>query len=78
MSRHKVHAAQREAAASAAEADRVRGELEAQTKLEKERTDREKMKAQRLLMRSLRAGSGGFFETDSGQGALLGGSGVIG
>ena len=79
MSRHKVHAAQREAAAAAGQADQLRGELEAQTKLEKERTDREKIKAQRLLMRSLRAGSGGFFETDAGsQGELLGGSGVIG
>jgi len=77
MARHKVHAAQREAAAAAAQADTLRGELEAQTKLEKERTDREKMKAQRLLMRSLRAGSGGYFETDQG-GSLLGGSGVIG
>jgi len=80
MARHKVHAAKREAAAAAQQADTLRGELEAQTKLEKERTDREKIKAQRLLMRSLRAGSGGYFETDtgSGSGSLLGGSGVIG
>ena len=79
MARHQVHAAKREAAAAASQAETLRGELEAQTKLEKERTDREKMKAQRLLMRSLRAGSGGFFETDTGsQGSLLGGSGVIG
>lgn len=78
MSRHKVHAAQREASAAAAQADTLRSELENQTKLEKERTDREKIKSQRLLMRSLRAGSGGYFETDQGSGSLLGGSGAIG
>lgn len=78
MARHQVHRAQREAAAAAAEADTVRGELEQKTALEKERTAREKEKAQRLLMRSLRAGAGGYFETDTGSGALLGGSGVIG
>lgn len=77
MSRHKVHAAQREAAAAARQADTLRGELQAQSKIERDRTDREKMKAQRLFMRSLRAGSGGYFETDT-QGSLLGGSGVLG
>jgi len=78
MSRHKVHKAQREADAAAAAADQARGELEAQTKLEKERTAREKNKAQRVLMRSLRAGSGGYFESDQGKSTQLGGSGVIG
>lgn len=77
MSRHKVHAAQREASAAASAADLARQELENQTKIEKEKTNREKMKAQRLLQRSLRAGAGGFFETDS-PGTTLGGSGVIG
>ncbi|CZH71103.1 TPA: hypothetical protein JBL19_06210 [Legionella pneumophila] len=76
MSRHKVHAAQREAKAAAFAADQARLELEEQTKLEKERANREKLKAQRLLMRSLRAGAGGYFETD--QGSTLGGEGVIG
>lgn len=78
MSRHKVHAAQREAQAAAAAADSARADLEAQTKIEKERQNREKLKAQRVLMRSLRASSGGYFETDSGSGTTLGGSGVIG
>ena len=77
MSRHKVHAAQREAQAAAAAADSARADLEAQTKIEKERQNREKLKAQRVLMRSLRAASGGYFETDS-PGTTLGGSGVIG
>ncbi len=78
MSRHKVHAAQREAKAAAAAADSARIDLENQTKIEKERQTREKIKAQRILMRSLRAGSGGYFETDTGAGSTLGGSGVIG
>ena len=78
MSRHKVHAAQREAQQAAAAADSARADLEAQTKIEKERQNREKSKAQRVLMRSLRAASGGYFETDSGSGTTLGGSGVIG
>jgi anti-sigma factor RsiW len=76
MARHKVHKAQREASAAAAAADQAMGELEKQTRLEKEKNDRERMKAQRLLARSLRAGAGGFFETDAG--STLGGSGVIG
>lgn len=76
MSRHKDNAALREAHAAAQEAERLRGELEAQTRAEKEKANREKIKAQRLLMRSLRAGSGGYFETDAS--AQLGGSGVIG
>ncbi len=54
----------------------MRIELQNQTNLEKEKSNREKIKAQRLMMRSLRAGSGGYFETD--QGSTLGGSGVIG
>lgn len=77
MSRHKVHAAQREAKYAAQAADSARADLEAQTKIEKERQNREKLKAQRVLMRSLRASSGGYFETD-GSGTTLGGSGVIG
>lgn len=76
MARNKAHAAQREAQAAAAAADGARRELEEQTKIEKERQNREKLKAQRVLMRSLRAGAGGYFETDSG--TTLGGSGVIG
>ena len=76
MARHKVHAAQREADSAAASADVARSELEKQTKIEKEKNERERMKAQRLLSRSLRAGAGGFFETDSS--STLGGSGVIG
>jgi hypothetical protein len=78
MSRHKVHAAQREAQAAAAAADAARADLEAQTKLEKERQNREKVKSQRILMRSLRAAQGGYFETDTGSGSTLGGSGVVG
>lgn len=76
MARHTVHKAQREAQAAASAADSARKDLETQTKIEKEKNDRERMKAQRLLQRSLRAGAGGFFETDSG--STLGGSGVIG
>lgn len=76
MSRHKLHAAQREATTAAAAADTARLQLEQQTAAEKERQTRERMKSQRLLMRSLRAGSGGYFETD--QGSQLGGSGVLG
>lgn len=76
MARHKVHAAQREAKAAAAEAQQVREELNKNTALEKEKNNREKLKAQRILMRSIRAGGGGYFETD--QGSSLGGSGVIG
>lgn len=76
MARHKVHAAQREAKAAAAEAQQVREELNKNTALEKEKNNREKIKAQRILMRSIRAGGGGYFETD--QGSSLGGSGVIG
>jgi hypothetical protein len=77
MSRHKVHAAQREAQYAAEAADAARVDLENQTKVEKERQTREKIKAQRILMRSLRAGSGGYFESDQA-GTVLGGSGVIG
>ena len=76
MARHKVHAAQREASAAAADAQQVRTELAQNTAMEKEKSNREKMKAQRLLMRSIRAGGGGFFETD--QGSSLGGDGVLG
>ncbi len=76
MARHKVHAAQREAKAAAAEAQQVRQELDRNTAIEKEKNNREKLKAQRILMRSIRAGGGGYFETD--QGSSLGGSGVIG
>lgn len=76
MARHKVHAAQREAKAAAAEAQQARQELNANTTLEKANNNREKLKAQRILMRSIRAGGGGYFETD--QGSSLGGSGVIG
>ena len=76
MARHTQHAAQREANAAAASADAARVKLEEQTAIEKERANKEKVKSQRLLMRSLRAGGGGFFETD--QGSTLGGSGVIG
>jgi phage protein D len=74
--RHTQHAAQREASSAAAAADTARKNLENQTRVEKEKTDRERMKAQRLLSRSMRAGAGGFFETDAS--STLGGSGVIG
>lgn len=40
--------------------------------------DREREKAQRILMRSLRAGNGGFFETDTAASQTLGGSSQIG
>ena len=80
MSRHKQHAAQREAKyaaeAAAVAAQQAVVELQQQTAIEKEKSNREKLKAQRILMRTLRAGGGGFFETD--QGSTLGGSGVIG
>lgn len=76
MSRFQSHSAQREAKAAAQAADVARVDLENQTKVEKERQSREKIKAQRILMRSMRAGSGGYFESD--QGTTLGGSGVIG
>ena len=76
MARHQQHAAQREAQASAAQAQQIRNELAEQTKLEKDRAARERERAQRVMMRSLRAGSGGYFETDTN--STLGGSGVIG
>lgn len=78
MARHKAHAAQREAKYAAQAADVARQDLEKETALAKENTKKEKLKAQRLLMRSLRAGGGGYFETDTGAGSTLGGSGVIG
>ena len=81
MARHTVHAAEREAQSAAEAADKARADLENMTRLEKEKTEREKQKAQRLLMRSLRAGGGGYFETDtstSGKGTLLGGTGAVG
>lgn len=77
MSRHTEHAAKREATAAAAAADATRLELENQTKIDKEKQNREKIKAQRILMRSMRSGAGGYFETDPG-GSTLGGSGVLG
>jgi len=78
MARHKVHQAQRDAQYAAQAADTARQDLDKVTKAEKDKSNREKMKAQRLLMRSLRAGGGGYFETDQGGGSTLGGSGVIG
>jgi hypothetical protein len=77
MARFNGHA-QREARSAASAADAARIDLENQTKVEKERQTREKIKAQRILMRSMRAGNGGYFESDTGKGQTLGGSGVIG
>lgn len=80
MTRHKVHAAEREAESAALAADKARADLENMTRVEKEKSEREKQKAQRLLMRSLRGGGGGYFETDAGtsKGTLLGGNGGVG
>lgn len=75
MARHTVHKAQREAEAAADAANQTRMQLEEQTRIEKERSEREKLKAQRILSRSLRAGAGGYFESDSDN---LGGSGALG
>lgn len=49
--------------------------LQRQTEELKRQSEEEKRRAQRLLMRSMRASSGGFFETDP---QTLGGSGVLG
>jgi hypothetical protein len=67
--------AKRQAQYAAEEAERVRGELTRQTEELKRQREQEKRKAQRLLMRSLRASGGGFFETDA---QTLGSAGVLG
>jgi len=49
-------------------------EIKRQTAIEKAKEAQEKAKAQRILTRSLRARSGGFFESDS----VLGSSDTLG
>lgn len=78
MARHTEHAAQREAKNAAKIAEGTRLELQQATLLEKERIRREKEKAQRMLMRSIRSSGGGFFESDTAAGSTLGSSGTLG
>lgn len=68
--------ARRQAQEAANQAEAARQELEKQTKEYKRRADQEQRKAQRLLMRQLRAAGGGFFETDTS--TSLGGTGALG
>lgn len=69
---------QRQARDAAREAKAARMELAQQAQKDRERANREKVKAQRLMLRSLRAGAGGFFETDQPTGQTLGGGGTLG
>lgn len=68
--------ATRQAQDAANQAESARQELEKQTREYKQRADREQRKAQRLLMRQLRAAGGGYFETDTS--SSLGGTGELG
>lgn len=67
--------AKREARESAQQATIATQKLQEQTTLLKERSDAEKTRAQRLLMRSMRAAGGGYFESASN---TLGSTGVLG
>lgn len=63
------------AANQAAESSRIEAEnYRQQTSLLQRRTEDQSKKAQRLLMRSLRARGAGFFETDFAPGSTLGGN----
>ena len=64
----------------AAESSRVEAEsFRQQTTILQKRTDAQAKKAQRMLMRSLRARGTGFFETDFARAVPLGGEpGVLG
>ncbi len=63
----------------AAEASRVESEnMRQQTAILQKRTEDASKKAQRVLMRSLRARGAGFFETDFAPAATLGGGGTLG
>lgn len=65
------------AANQAAEASRAEASnLREQTSILQRRTEEQSKKAQRLLMRSLRARGAGFFETDFADSALGGASSV--
>lgn len=72
--------AERQAEEAARAANQARQNLEEQTKILKQRSEREARKAQRILMRSSRAAGGGYFSTDAPKPAAdsLGGSGVLG
>lgn len=73
--------ARRRAEDAARQSEEARLVLEKQNKILKERTDRDRIRAQRLLMQQLRAGSGGFFGGDfpggGGSDSSLGGSGDL-
>lgn len=69
--------AKRQAKAAAAQSEQARIELAQQTEFLRKQSEDEKKRANRLLLRSVRAAGGGFFETDSG-GQTLGGTGVLG
>lgn len=65
----------RQAREAAFQSDLLRRQFEDQARLQREQSARETKRAQRLLMRSIRAGSGGIFETDP---QTLGAGGVLG
>lgn len=72
--------ARREAQAAAETSRREAEALRQQTVLAQTRADEAAKRAQRLLMRNLRARGGGLFETDfmADAGSTLGGGGVLG
>lgn len=59
--------AKRQAREAAERSDVATAELRQQTKILKQRSDREKERSGRLLMRSIRAGGGGFYETTASE-----------
>ena len=50
---------------AARDAEKVSDDLQQQDKAARQQTERDRLRAQQLLMRSLRAGSGGIFASDS-------------
>lgn len=63
----------------AAEQSRVEAEnMRKQTAILQKRTEDQALKAQKMLMRSLRARGAGYFETDFTPSATLGGGGTLG
>lgn len=70
--------AKRQARAAAEASREEAANLRSQTEILKKRTESQAMKAQRILMRSLRARGQGFFETDFAPADRLGGEGGLG
>ena len=70
--------AKRQARAAAEASREEAANLRSQTEILKKRTESQAMKAQRILMRSLRARGAGFFETDFTPADTLGGGGTLG